>query len=65
LNVLRNDARAALGAALACGATFVRVNVHTGATWTDQGLIEGDAYATLRYRQALGPPGFASRPTST
>jgi len=58
LNVLRNDARAALGAALACGATFVRVNVHTGATWTDQGLIEGDAYGTLRYRQALGAAGI-------
>ena len=58
LNVLRNDAHAALGAAVACGASFVRVNVHTGATWTDQGLIEGDAYGTLRYRQALGAPGI-------
>jgi uncharacterized protein len=54
LNVLRNDARAALGAAVACGASFVRVNVHTGATWTDQGLVQGDAYGTLRYRKALG-----------
>ncbi len=58
LNVLRNDPRAALGAAVACGAAFVRVNVHTGATWTDQGLIEGDAYGTLRYRQALGAAGI-------
>jgi uncharacterized protein len=58
LNVLRNDARAALGAAVACGASFVRVNVHTGATWTDQGLVEGDAYGSLRYRRALGAPGI-------
>lgn len=52
VNVLRNDARAALGIATATGARFVRVNVHTGSMWTDQGLIEGDAAATLRTRAA-------------
>ncbi|MEW6741653.1 MAG: BtpA/SgcQ family protein [Planctomycetota bacterium] len=54
INALRNDARAALGAAAACGASFIRVNVHVGMAVTDQGLIEGDAAATLRYRAALG-----------
>jgi membrane complex biogenesis BtpA family protein len=54
INALRNDARAALGVAVAVGATFVRVNVHTGVTATDQGLIEGRAAETLRVRAALG-----------
>lgn len=54
VNCLRNDARAAMGIASACGADFIRVNVHTGAYVTDQGVIEGEAAATLRYRQALG-----------
>lgn len=56
LNLLRNDARGAVGAAAAVGADFVRVNVHVGAMVTDQGLIEGRAAETLRYRQALGAP---------
>ena len=38
-----------------CGGAFVRVNVHTGAMLTDQGLIEGNAYETLRYRQRVCP----------
>src|SRR5271154_6638042 len=42
-NVLRNDARAALGLAAACDGCFIRVNVHTGAMLTDQGIIQGDA----------------------
>ena len=54
VNVLRNDVHSALAAALACGADFVRVNVHVGATWTDQGLIQGDAHRSLRYRRELG-----------
>jgi len=54
VNVLRNDARAALGIAVATGARFIRINVHTGSMWTDQGLIEGDAAETLRARRALG-----------
>lgn len=53
VNVLRNDARAALGLAAATGARFVRVNVHTGAMWTDQGLIQGRADATVRARETL------------
>ena len=54
-NVLRNDARAALALCAACGGSFVRVNVHTGAMLTDQGIIEGDAYETLRYRERVCP----------
>jgi len=54
-NVLRNDARAALALCAVCGGSFIRVNVHTGAMLTDQGLIEGNAYDTLRYRQRLCP----------
>jgi membrane complex biogenesis BtpA family protein len=55
VNVLRNDALSALAIAAATGASFIRVNIHTGAAVTDQGIIEGDAYATLRKRAALAP----------
>jgi len=54
-NVLRNDPCAALALCAACDGSFIRVNVHTGAMLTDQGLIEGDAYATLRYRRQICP----------
>jgi hypothetical protein len=53
INALRNDALAALGIASAAGASFIRVNVHTGVSATDQGLIEGSAGETLRYRRQL------------
>ncbi len=56
VNCLRNDALAALGIAAACGAAFMRVNVHTGAYVTDQGIIEGEAAVSLRYRDSLGAP---------
>ena len=54
-NVLRNDAQAALALCAACGGNFIRVNVHSGAMLTDQGIIEGDAYHTLRYRERIAP----------
>jgi membrane complex biogenesis BtpA family protein len=54
-NVLRNDARAALALCAACDGKFIRVNVHTGAMLTDQGLIESEAHDTLRYRQQICP----------
>ena len=54
LNVLKNDARAALGIAAAVGAEFIRVNVHAGAVLADQGIIQSDAYGTLRDRRLLG-----------
>lgn len=54
-NVLRNDACAALALCAACDGAFIRVNVHAGAMLTDQGLIEGDAFTTLRYRARIWP----------
>lgn len=53
VNVLRNDVQSALGIAAATGGAFVRVNVHTGARLTDQGLVEGMAHETLRLRERL------------
>ena len=55
VNVLRNDVGAALGICAATGATFVRVNVHTSAAVTDQGVIEGRAAQTVRERARLCP----------
>jgi membrane complex biogenesis BtpA family protein len=54
INVLKNDARAALAVACAVGARFIRVNVHAGAVVADQGLVQSDAYHTLRDRRLLG-----------
>ena len=54
INALRNDARAALGIAVASGASFIRVNVHAGVAATDQGVITGRARETLDYRKLLG-----------
>ena len=54
INILRNDAEAALAVAVAVGAAFIRVNVHTGAAVTDQGLLEGLAWRTLRQRREFG-----------
>src|SRR5579863_7835019 len=54
-NVLRNDARAAIALCAGCGGDFIRVNVHSGAMLTDQGIIEGDAFGTLRYRANICP----------
>lgn len=59
VNVLRNDVASALGIAKATGARFVRVNVHIGAMVTDQGIVEGRAYETLRRRAALGAEDIA------
>ncbi len=54
INVLRNDAEAALAVAGAVGASFIRINVHTGAMVTDQGPLSGRAHLTLRRRRELG-----------
>jgi membrane complex biogenesis BtpA family protein len=54
INVLRNDAESALAIAAAVSAEFIRVNVHVAARITDQGLLEGTAHRTLRYRKLLG-----------
>ncbi len=53
INVLRNDALSAMGIATMTNADFIRVNVHCCAMLTDQGILQGKAYETLRYRTAL------------
>lgn len=55
VNVLRNDPVAGLAIAAATGCAFIRVNVHTGGMFTDQGWIQGDAAGTLRLRERLAP----------
>ena len=54
INMLRNDPASGLAVAVATGARFVRANVHYGAMVADEGLIQGMAHETLRYRHALG-----------
>jgi uncharacterized protein len=54
VNVLRNDAHGALSVAVAAGARFIRVNVHTGVMIADQGLLTGQAHETVRLRRTLG-----------
>lgn len=54
VNVLRNDALAALAVAVAADASFIRVNVLSGAMVTDQGLVTGRARALLLERRRLG-----------
>jgi len=55
VNVLRNDARGALGICAATQASFLRVNVLCGAAATDQGVITGEAATLLRERARLAP----------
>jgi membrane complex biogenesis BtpA family protein len=61
VNVLRNDARSAVAVAAAIGGRFIRVNVHVGALVTDQGIIQGDAMATMKDIREMAPglPVFA------
>lgn len=75
VNVLRNDAMAALAVAGAAGGDFLRVNVLSGVMFTDQGIMEGRAAELARERRRLGcsveiladvavkhatpPPGFS------
>lgn len=54
VNVLRNDACAALSIAHVCGASFVRCNIYIGAAVTDQGIIEGAAREVVALRAQLG-----------
>ncbi|MBD3349178.1 MAG: BtpA/SgcQ family protein [Candidatus Eisenbacteria bacterium] len=55
VNVLRNDALSAVAVAAAVGARFIRVNVHVGAVVADQGVLEGDAMATMRAVREMAP----------
>jgi membrane complex biogenesis BtpA family protein len=58
VNVLRNDALAALAVAAATGAAFIRVNVLSGTMSTDQGALVGRAAEVARLRRALGSPAL-------
>lgn len=53
INILRNDARAALAVASVSGCEWIRVNVLSGVSATDQGIIEGPAAELLRERDRL------------
>jgi membrane complex biogenesis BtpA family protein len=53
INVLKSDGRSALAIAHAAGGSFIRINVHAGAVVADQGLVQTDAYQTLRDRRLL------------
>ena len=55
VNVLRNDAFAALAVAAGAGAAFIRVNVLSGVYATDQGFITGRAAELLAYRARVAP----------
>jgi membrane complex biogenesis BtpA family protein len=50
VNVLRNDALAALAITATTGASFIRVNVLSGTMFTDQGPIVGQAAQVARFR---------------
>ncbi len=54
VNVLRNDARAAISIASSTDVSFIRINIHMHAMLTDQGIIQGKSYETLRLRNILG-----------
>jgi uncharacterized protein len=55
VNVLRNDALAALSIAAVTPASFIRVNVLAGTMFTDQGPIVGSAAEVARFRAAHCP----------
>jgi membrane complex biogenesis BtpA family protein len=55
VNVLRNDALAALAVAAVSGAALIRVNVLSGTMYTDQGPIVGNAAEVARSRAVLCP----------
>jgi hypothetical protein len=54
IQILAGANSSALAAALACGASFVRVEGFVFAHVADEGLIESSAGALLRYRRAIG-----------
>ena len=53
VNVLRNDAQAAVAIATAAEADFIRVNIHMSAVVSEQGIIQGASHETMRLRAAL------------
>jgi hypothetical protein len=54
VQVLAAANREAIAVALACGASFVRVEGYVFAHVADEGVIESDAGVLMRYRQQIG-----------
>jgi len=54
VQVLAGANQSALAVALACGASFVRVEGYVFAHVADEGIIESSAGSLLRYRRAIG-----------
>jgi hypothetical protein len=54
INVLRNDAKAALAIAHSVGAKFIRVNIYSGIMLTSHGIAVGESEKILAYRKFLG-----------
>jgi len=54
VNVLRNDAEAAVAIAVATGAKFIRANVYVYAAVCDQGTVNGCADRVQRLKRLLG-----------
>jgi membrane complex biogenesis BtpA family protein len=59
VNMLANHAIGALAVARASGASFVRVNQWANAYVANEGLLDGDAGRTLRYRRLIGAEDVA------
>lgn len=55
VNVLRSDAESAVAVAAAVGGAFIRVNVHVGAAVTDQGVVQGGSFRTMRAIRDVAP----------
>jgi membrane complex biogenesis BtpA family protein len=58
IQVLAGANQCALAVALACGASFVRVEGFVFAHVADEGIIESSAGSVLRYRRAIGADGI-------
>jgi membrane complex biogenesis BtpA family protein len=56
VNVLRNDAETALAIAAVNGCNWIRVNVLSGMSVTDQGVVQGEAARLTRLRRETGEP---------
>ena len=53
INILRNSWKAAMAVAAAADCQYIRLNVLTDATVTDQGPIVGKAHLLARYRKSI------------
>lgn len=54
VQILRNDLKSSLAVARICGGSFLRCGALIGSTITASGLMQGDPYEVLAYRQRIG-----------